>query len=224
MLIAVFNSISVISPQPVVLSSSFNQWSTEYSFQPTGCFSTLPLSKQVTAVRDEWILSQWPPSILGKNIGLAGDPATSCSQAMYTTDWAMELTRWLSLSQTTNFKLFQTERVCRRQFDVWWKWHKVRKMGRKHCGKRRNCSLWAISPFPTVFSTDFSCRHVKTPGLFGKGLKHFMGFTPTCYSTTVSQQGIDWLLLPRVHVVNMTTICTCLEWTMQCFLLCERKV
>ena len=23
----------------------------------------------------------------------------------------------------------------------------------KHCGKRRNCSLWAISPFPTVFST-----------------------------------------------------------------------
>ena len=24
---------------------------------------------------------------------------------------------------------------------------------RKHCGKRRNCSLRAISPFPTVFST-----------------------------------------------------------------------
>ena len=25
-------------------------------------------------------------------------------------------------------------------------------MGRKHCEKRRNCSLRAISPFPTVFS------------------------------------------------------------------------
>ena len=25
-------------------------------------------------------------------------------------------------------------------------------MGRKHCRKRRNCSLRAISPFPTVFS------------------------------------------------------------------------
>ena len=25
----------------------------------------------------------------------------------------------------------------------------------KHCGKRRNCSLQAISPFPTVFSTRF---------------------------------------------------------------------
>ena len=25
-------------------------------------------------------------------------------------------------------------------------------MGRKQCGKRKNCSLRAISPFPTVFS------------------------------------------------------------------------
>ena len=25
---------------------------------------------------------------------------------------------------------------------------------RKHCGKRRNCSLPAISPFPTVFTKD----------------------------------------------------------------------
>ena len=30
-------------------------------------------------------------------------------------------------------------------------------MGRKHCGKRRNCSLRAISPFPAVFSKDFYC-------------------------------------------------------------------
>ena len=28
---------------------------------------------------------------------------------------------------------------------------KVLQTGRKHCGKRRNCSLRAISPFPTVF-------------------------------------------------------------------------
>ena len=34
-------------------------------------------------------------------------------------------------------------------------------MGRKHCGKRRNCSLRAISPFPTVFSKDLYCRNVK---------------------------------------------------------------
>ena len=40
--------------------------------------------------------------------------------------------------QTTNFRLFQTERVCRRQFQIWRKWKKVILTGRKHCGKRRN--------------------------------------------------------------------------------------
>ena len=34
--------------------------------------------------------------------------------------------------------------------------------GRKHCGKRRNCSLRTISPFPIGFSKDWYCRHVKT--------------------------------------------------------------
>ena len=36
--------------------------------------------------------------------------------------------------------------------------------GRKHCGKRRNCSLRAISPFPVVFSKGLYCKQVK-PGL-----------------------------------------------------------
>ena len=43
-------------------------------------------------------------------------------------------------------------------------------MGRKHCGKRRNCSLRAISPFPVVFSKDLYCRHVKTRACLGNGL------------------------------------------------------
>ena len=73
----------------------------------------------------------------------------------------------LTHHQTTNFRLFQTERVCRRQFQILQKWHKVIQTGRKHCGKRRNCSLRAISPFPTVFSK----------GLFSRGIKrcHCMG-------------------------------------------------
>ena len=41
------------------------------------------------------------------------------------------------------------------------KWKKVIQTGRKHCGKRGNCSLRGISPFPTVFSK----------GLFPKGVK-----------------------------------------------------
>ena len=30
-------------------------------------------------------------------------------------------------------------------------------LGRKHCGKRRNCSLRAISPFPALFSKAVCC-------------------------------------------------------------------
>ena len=75
----------------------------------------------------------------------------------------------LTLSQTTNYRLYQTERVCRRQFQISCKWQNVPQTGRKHCGKRRNCLLRAISPFPTVFSKDFSCRHVKTRAYLGKG-------------------------------------------------------
>ena len=71
----------------------------------------------------------------------------------------------LTLSQTTNFTLFQTER----QFQIWWQWKNVLQTGRKHCGKRRNCSLWAISSFPTVFSKDLNCRHVKIRACLGKG-------------------------------------------------------
>ena len=75
----------------------------------------------------------------------------------------------LTLSQTTNFELCQTERYCRRQFQLGWKWQKVHQTGRKHCGKRRNCSLRAISPFPSVISKGLYCRHVKTRDCLGKG-------------------------------------------------------
>ena len=40
--------------------------------------------------------------------------------------------------------------------------------GRKPCGKKRNCSLRTISPFPTVISKDLYCRHVKTRACLGK--------------------------------------------------------
>ena len=40
-------------------------------------------------------------------------------------------------------------------------------MTRKHCGRRRNCSLRAISPFSAVFSKDLYCRHVKTRACLG---------------------------------------------------------
>ena len=43
-------------------------------------------------------------------------------------------------------------------------------LSRKHCGKKRNCSLRAISPFPTMFSKAFLFpRVVKSWDHFVKG-------------------------------------------------------
>ena len=49
------------------------------------------------------------------------------------------------------------------------KWQKVIQTGRKQCGKRRNCSLRAISPFPAVFSKGLFPRGVKRCHCVGIG-------------------------------------------------------
>ena len=79
------------------------------------------------------------------------------------------LVQTLTLSQTTNFRLIQIERVCRRQFQFYWKWQEALQTGRKNYGKRRNCSLWAISSFATVFSKGLYCKHIKTRACLIKG-------------------------------------------------------
>ena len=111
------------------------------------------------------------PTMFSKGFSLrvikSQDPGTGLNDKQ----WQKEdyFDQLLTLSQTTNFRLFQTERVCRRQFQIWRKWQKPLQTGRKHCGKWRNCSLRAISPFPTVFSKDLCCRHVKTRACLRKG-------------------------------------------------------
>ena len=71
---------------------------------------------------------------------------------------------------------YQTERVCLWQFQIWWNWQKVHQTGRKHCRKRRNCSLQAISPFPAVFSKDLYWKRVNTWACLGNALKTYMLF------------------------------------------------
>ena len=75
----------------------------------------------------------------------------------------------LTHDQATNFRLFQSERVCRRQLQIGQKWQKIIQTGGKHCGKRRNCSLQGISPFPTVFSKGLFPRGVKRCYCVGMG-------------------------------------------------------
>ena len=52
-------------------------------------------------------------------------------------------------------------------------------LSRKHCEKRRNCSLRAISPFPTMFSKAVGCSSVKMSTLYlrSEGLRYSAHFT-----------------------------------------------
>ena len=76
---------------------------------------------------------------------------------------------FLTHYQMTNFRLFQTERVCRRKFQIRQKWYKVVQTGIKNTGKRRNCSLRTISPFLMVFSKGLFPRGVKRCHCVGMG-------------------------------------------------------
>ena len=50
-------------------------------------------------------------------------------------------------------------------------------MGRKHCGKRRNCSLRAISPFPTVFFKRLVSKGRQNVSLCENGLSFLFART-----------------------------------------------
>ena len=75
----------------------------------------------------------------------------------------------LTLSQMTNFRVSKIERFWRRQFEVWRKWWTVPQQSRKPCGKWRNCLVGAISSFPTLFSKDLYCKHIKSRHCLGQG-------------------------------------------------------
>ena len=69
------------------------------------------------------------------------------------------LHRLLTLSQTTNLRLFQTERVS-----------EINVNGRKLSRREENTvEKEEIAPFPVVFSKGLYCSHVKTKACLGKG-------------------------------------------------------
>ena len=63
---------------------------------------------------------------------------------------------------------------------------------RKHCGKWRNCLLQAISLFPTLFSKELYCRHIKT---------HFL----SVITFQAAVNGNTWHEGPRMIMVSLNT-------------------
>ena len=64
-------------------------------------------------------------------------------------------------------------------------------MGRKHCGKRRNCLLRAISPFPTVFSKGLFPRGVKRWHCVGMG---FLFSTQSQLFITLKKRPFEYIV------------------------------
>ena len=75
---------------------------------------------------------------------------------------------WLTLSKTTNFRLFQTERVCRQQFQIWWKWHKVFSKRCKNTVGKGEIALYQQFLLLQSFQKDLYRRYVKTRACLGK--------------------------------------------------------
>ena len=179
---ATLNSISVILWQPVHLSmlswSYFNQYSIQYSFQATGFFLTCRNDHHQS--REEY----WPSRDRTSNLLFSNLAHYRLSYgALQYKSRLVWNSNYLTLSQTTNFRLFQTERVCRGQFQIWWQWQKVLQKVRKHCGKRRNYSLRAnFSFFHSVFKILVLQTH-KNQGSFGKG---FLTIFNSMYITIAS--------------------------------------
>ena len=75
----------------------------------------------------------------------------------------------LTLSKTKNFRLFQTERVSRRQFRI--RWEKVLQTGKKHCVKGEFARYEQILLFPQSFRKACTADTLK-PRLVSERVKH----------------------------------------------------
>ena len=69
----------------------------------------------------------------------------------------------------TNFRLFQTKRVCRRQFQIWRKWQKVIQTSRKHWEKEK-LPITSNFSFSQSFLKRFVSKGRQKVSLCGNGL------------------------------------------------------
>ena len=133
------------------------------------------VDKTVRKVSDVYKVGQMVGSVPADRRRIVTEALPTSQKLKNSADWSGDFNLVVNLAnisltlfKTTKFRPFQTERVCRRHLYNGWKWQKVIQTGRKHCGKRGNCLLRAISPSSTLFSKVFYCRHVKTKACLGK--------------------------------------------------------
>ena len=72
----------------------------------------------------------------------------------------------------------------------------------KHCGKRRNCSIWAISSFVTMFSKSRLLYRHQNASIWGKGLTAKINVTMLYQSMYQSSKLLIWPLKPMLLVLK----------------------
>ena len=99
--------------------------------------------------------------------------------------------------QTTKFRLFQTEKVCRRQFQIWWKWQKVIQIGRK--------TLWEKEKLHITSNFSFSQFQktwgVKRPGA-SKGVIVWKWVNSLPNNKITDQSKLKALADPKINVTE----------------------
>ena len=74
----------------------------------------------------------------------------------------------ISLSQTTNFRFFQTKRLCRRQFQIYQKWQRVLQAGKNTVRKGEIARYEHFFLFPQYFQ-KISTETREIRACLGKG-------------------------------------------------------
>ena len=95
--------------------------------------------------------------------------------------------------QATNFRLFQTERVCRWQFQIWRKWKKVIQTGRKHCGKSYEQFLLLTQCFQKA------CFPWASKGVIvWKWVNTLLTYSHFCFNPLPNNTILDWSKLKQM--------------------------
>ena len=122
----------------------------------------------------------------------------------------------LTLSQMTNFKHFWTERDCRRQFQIWWKWQKILQMCRKTLWEKEKLLVTSnFSFYDSVFKI-LVLQTCKSQGLFGNGLTHWkkksfrktLKLAISIFSRMLSMQSV----YISIYFCSVFKIWTVLKW------------
>ena len=141
---------------------------TQISFQATNYFSHMFLKEVSGENMPERNFASTESQTHSHQVMIPTEPTRQGQEVLLWSSSQIKLSfHVLTLSQTTNFRLFQTERVCRQQFQIWWKLNKVLQMGSNFCFSH------------SVFK-GLVLQTCKNKGLFGKGLSFLVNIYIGC--------------------------------------------